>query len=144
MRIALAFVTLLASGILWMLPITSAVYDFRTDVREDAFSVDTAAAGTTANVTLIKAVYDNDTNTIGYVSSIAETPVYSSYNTTSRQLLTSGLTGSTTRTLTVNYDTNALTHSGAIDTLIDWWPFIWFMLITAFPIAAIVAIFTGR
>lgn len=144
MRIAFAFVALIASFILWNLDITAAIYDFRTDVREDEFSVDTAVGVTTTNTTLIKTLFDNDTNTIGYLSTISETPVYSSYDTTTRELKTAGLTANTTRTLTVNYDTNALTHSTAINNLIDWWPFIWYMLLTAFPIAALVAIFTGR
>jgi len=144
MRIAFAFIALIASFCLWLLDISNAVYDFRTDVREDSFTVVTPAAVTSANVTLLKAVYDNDTNTIDYISSISETPVFSSYDTTTRQLLTTGLSANTTRTLDVNYDTNALTHSTAINALLNWWPFIWFMIIVAFPIAALVAIFTGR
>lgn len=143
MRIAFAFIALIASASLWLLDVSAGVYDFRTDVREDVFTVVTVDA-TAANVTLLKAVFDNDTNTIGYVSSIAEVPVFSSYNTTTRQLETSGLTDNTTRTLTVNYDTDALSFSTAINNLLDWWPFLWFMILTAFPIAALVAIFTGR
>ncbi len=144
MRIAFAFIALIASFVLWLLPITTGIYDFRTDVRADAFSVDTAAGITTGNVTLLRAIYTDDTNTISYVSTLAEVPIFSSYNTTTRQLLTSGLTANTTRTLTVNYDINALAFSDALSTLLDWWPFIWYMIITAFPIAALVAIFTGR
>jgi hypothetical protein len=144
MRIAFAFIALIASFSLWLLDVSSAVYDFRTDVREDAFVVETAAAATTANVTLLRAIFDDDTDTIGYLSTIAEIPVFGSYNTTTRQLNTTGLTANTSRTLTVNYDTNALTFSTAINNLLDWWPFIWYMILTAFPIAALVAIFTGR
>ncbi len=144
MRIAFAFIALIAAFTLWLLDITNAVYDFRTDVREDAFAVTTASGVTSANTTLLKPVFDNDTHTIGYLSSISETPVFSTYNTTTRQLLTTGLTAASTRTLTVNYDTNALTHSTALNALLNWWPFFWFMIITAFPIAALVAIFTGR
>lgn len=144
MRIAFAFIALIASFTLWLLDITTAIYDFRTDVREDTFIVATAPGVTSANTTLLRAVFDDDTQTISYLSTIAETPVFSSYNITSRQVLTSGLTDNTSRTLTVIYDTNALTQSDAIDNLIDWWPFLWYMLITAFPIASLVAIFYVR
>lgn len=144
MRIAFAFIALTASFVLWLLPITTATYDFRTDVREDAFTVATATGNTSACVILLQPIYGDDTNTIGYISSINETPTFSSYNSTTRELATSGLTENTTRTLTVSYDVNALTFSDAIDTFIDWVPFIWYMLIIAFPVAALVAIFTGR
>ena len=145
MRIAFAFVMLVASSILWLLDVTTGIYDFRTTVREDVFvATETTPLGTTANVTLLKSIYDDDTNTISYESTLAETPVFSSYNTITRQLLTSGLTANTSRILTVIYDTNALAHSDAIDNILDWWPFIWYMLIVTFPIAAILAIFTGR
>lgn len=144
MRIGFAFIALIASFILWVLPVTDAVYDFRTDVREDDFTVATGLGVTSANVTLLKAIYDNDTDTIGYTSNVTEIPAFSSYNSTTRQLLTTGLSANTTRLLTINYDTNALTFSTALNTLLNWWPFIWYMLITAFPIASLVAIFTGR
>lgn len=144
MRIAFAFLALIASFTLWLLDVTNAVYDFRTDVREDVFAVDTGPVATTANVTLLRAIYTDDTNTIGYTSSIAEVPVFATYNTATRELATSNFTANTTRSLIVNYDTNALSFATGINNLLDWWPFIWFMLITAFPIAALVAIFTGR
>ncbi len=144
MRIAFAFIALIASATLLMLDITTAVYDFRTDVREDSFTIETAPAVTTANVTLFKALFDDDTNTISYTSSIAEAPVVTSYASATRDLASSNFTANTTRTLYVTYDINALSHSDAINNFINWWPFIWYMLITVFPIAALVAIFTGR
>ena len=144
MRIAFAFTIMLLSAILWMVDTTQAVYDFRTEVREDDFTVTTAANVTSANVTLLKEVYDDDTDTIGYTSSIAEAPVYSAYNTVTRQLLTANLTAGTSRTLTVNYDIDALVYSTSLNTFLDWWPFVWIILVIIFPIAAIVAIFTGR
>ena len=144
MKIFYAFLVIVAATLLFMLPITTMVYDFRTDIREDTFTVTTAAGVTSANVTLLKTIYDNDTATISYLSSKPEVPVFTSYNTTSRQLLTGNLTALTTRTLYVSYDTDALTGYTALDTLLDRVPFIWLLIIIAFPVAALGSMFVGR
>jgi predicted transcriptional regulator len=121
------------------------VYDYRTDVREDEFAVSTGGAETTGNVTLIKAVYDDDTQTIAITSDDADdTPAYSDYDTTTRELEVSGLAVSTNRTLTVAYDIDALSASAAISTLMDYLSWIWFILLAGFPAAAIAAVFMGR
>lgn len=128
-----------------MLPVSSAIYDFRTDLREDTFNNTTGIGETTANVTLFKLVYDDDTETIGILSSIStDTPLYSSYNGTTRLLGITGLAASANRTLTVSYDIDALEGSDAVNTLLDRIPFIWMLVIIAFPMAALFAIFTGR
>jgi len=127
-----------------MLPITQAVYDFRTDVREDTFTVTTAVGISSANTTLLKAIYSDDTATIGYESSIAEVPVLSSYNATSRQLTTSGLTDNTSRSLVVSYDVTALNDATGFDTLLDRVPLIWLLMVIAFPIAALASMFVGK
>tara|TARA_Y100000310_G_scaffold209022_1_gene209630 strand:- start:519 stop:926 length:408 start_codon:yes stop_codon:yes gene_type:complete len=134
---------LIAAGLLWMIDIPQAVLDFRTTTRQDVFNVVTADT-TTANVTLLRAIYLNDTNTISYLSTISEEPFFSSYNSTTRDLQTGGLTANTTRTLTVNYSENALTFNTSLNTFLDWFPYMWISIIALFPIAALVAIFTGR
>ena len=45
-----AFLILIASAVLWWLPVTEGIYDFRTDVEENSFAVTTAAGETAANV----------------------------------------------------------------------------------------------
>jgi len=131
--------------LLWMLPLSEAVYDFRTELREDVFTSPTGVGVNCANVTLGKPVYDDDTGTIDYYSDLdTDTPAYSSYNATSRQLLVCGLTANTTRVLTISYDINALEGYDAIGTVVDRWPFIWILLIIVFPVAAFVAMFMGR
>lgn len=128
-----------------MLPVSGAVYDFRTDLREDEFTSPTGVLVTTANVTLGKPVYDNDTSTIDYFSDLStDVPVYSSYNATSRQLGVAGLTDNTTRTLTITYDIDALGGSDALNTFVGYVPWMWMLLIIVFPIAGLAAIFTGR
>ena len=128
-----------------MLPVTEAIYDFRTDVRTDINTVTTAPVVFTGNITLFTNLYDNDTSTITISSDDSDdSPVYSSYNTTTRRLIFSGLDDNTTRTMTVLYDIDALTESEAVGNLMDMVDFLWLLILVAFPGAAIVAIFVGR
>ena len=128
-----------------MLPMTESVYDFRTELREDSFTSPTGVGVTCANVTLGKPVYDDDTGTVDPLSDLyTDTPVTSSYNTTSRQLLVCGLTANTTRILTISYDVDALEGFDAIELMVDKIPFIWILLIIVFPIAAFASIFMKR
>ena len=130
---------------MWLLPITTAIYDFRTDLRTDTFSTDTAAGVTSANETLLESLYEGDLGSIDIFSDDAtDVPLGSSYNATSRLLNVTGLTANATRTLDVSYDVDALQGSEAINTLVDRVPWIWFLIIVAFGPAALFAIFTGR
>lgn len=145
-RIVAVFMVIVAAVILFMLPLTEMIYDFRTDQRADDFTVTTAAGVTTANVTLGKPVFDDDTQTISFSSNTTtDIPVVSSYNVTSRQLLIAGLTASTTRAVEVTYDIDALTGEGsAISSLMDRVPAVYLLIVIAFPIAATVAVLIGR
>jgi hypothetical protein len=144
MRIAYSFLIVLVSVFLFLLPITEMVYDFRTDLEDDTFTVTTAVGVTSANTTLLHAIYDNDTDTISYTSNITEVPAFSTYNSTTRQLLTTGLTANVTRLLVVYYDIDAITDSDAINTLLDRLPWLWILICAVFPMAGLAAIWTGR
>ena len=144
MRIFHSFLSIMGAIILLLMPVASGVYSFRTDVREDTFQVTTAAGVTGANVTLLKALFDDDTGTISFTSDIAEVPVVSSWNGTTRQLEVGGLTASESRELVVSYDKAAFAATNAISNLMDSVPFIWFLMILAFVPASLVAIFLGR
>jgi len=146
MRIFTAFLVLVASAIMWLLPISTAVYDFKTDVTEDIFyNTSTAVSVSSANVTLRKEIYEDDTSSLSLSSNLyTDAPLLTSYNATNRQLLMSGLTANTTRTITVLYDYYALTGGGAIDTLVSRLDFVWMLALLAFPVAALAAIFTGH
>lgn len=145
MKIFYSFLVIMVAAILFMLPITTAIYDFRTDLREDTFNNTTGSGETTANVTLLRPVYDDDTETIDLLSSIStDALVYASYNTTTRLLGMSGLSVNSTRVLTVFYDVDALRGSDAINALMNIIPFIWLVSIIAFPMVALFAILTGR
>lgn len=144
-RIYSAFLILVTSALLWLVPISDLVYDFQTDVKTDSFYVTTGAGETSANVTLYKAVYDNDTSTIEIVSYLnTDTPAFSSYNSTTRKTGFTGLTASTSRTVDVSYDTDALNASDAWEGVLDKASLIWMVLIIAFPVAGLAAVFTGR
>lgn len=145
MRIFGAFLILLTAGVLWLFPLTESVYDFRTDVREDTFNVNTGVGITTVNVTLVKEIYNNDTQTVSFSSNLSsDRPLFSSYNITTRALEVSTLTDNKTRALSVEYDIDALRATPAVQVLVDRIGWIWLLMLIAFPAAAILAIFIGR
>jgi len=140
MRIIYSFLIILTAVFLWLLPLSDMIYEFRTEAVTDDVTVDTGAAATTANVTLDQFVYDDDDDTISVTSSINEVPVFTSYNTTSKTVLVSSLTANTTRTLSVTYDADAITDNDAINNILDRTPWIWYLIIIAFPVASLAAI----
>ncbi len=145
MRIFQAFLVLVAAVILWMLPVNEAVRDYRTYTQADNFQATTGVGITSVNVTISKALFDNDISTFFLSSNTsAETPIYSSYNGTSRQLTIGSLAENTTRTLSVSYLVNALTAWPSVEPFVNRISFIILLLIIAFPVAGIAAIFTGR
>ncbi len=133
----------MAVTILFMLPLTGAVYDFRTDLREDTIS-ETTANLTADNVTLLKDLYADDINSVSISSNLTtDTPLALSYNAT-RLLFMTGLTDNTTRLLTISYDIDVFGGTAALNRVADIIPFIWMLSIIAFTPAALFAIFTGR
>lgn len=128
-----------------MLPVSGAVYDFRTDLRTDEFTSPTGVGVTSANVTLGEPLYDDDTQTIDILSDLStDTPAFSSYTTATRVVNISGLSANTTRILTVSYDVDALGGSDALNTFVGYVPWMWMLIIIVFPIAGLAAIWTGR
>lgn len=145
MRIFYAFLVLVTAAILFMLPVSEAIYDFRTDLKVDALPSYTAPAETTDNLTLTHQVYDNDTSSVVVLSSDSDDlPILSAYDDPTHSVLISGLTDNTTRTLQISYDIYALSGWDAIDVVVSRVNLIWFLCIIAFIPAAIVVIFRGR
>lgn len=144
MRIVYAFMVLVAAVILWLLPVTEGIYDYRTDLRTDTFNKDTTVNLTAQNVTLLQALYDSDIGSVNITSNLStDAPFASSYNAT-RKLYMTGLTFNATRTLEVTYAVDALNLYPAISTLMDILPYLWFLIIVCFPLVGLFAIFTGR
>lgn len=144
MRIFYAALIIVVAVILFILPISEATYDFRTDNREDTFAITTGIGVTTANVTLIKSIYEDDTATLSFSSNITETPTFSSWNGTNRSLGIAALTANATRSLTVGYDVAVFRSGSAVNSLLDNTPLIWYLMIICLPGAAIISIFWGR
>jgi len=145
MRVFKAFLVMLTAVVLFMLPLTLAVYGFRTDLETDYFTNTTGVGENTANVVLQKAIYEDDTDTLTITSDLStDAPIYSSYNATSRLLGMSGLTVSDSRVLTVSYDVDALGAGDGLSVLVDKLPWFLLLIVIAFPVAAIGAIFTNR
>lgn len=144
MRIFYSFMIIVCATILLLLPVSSGVYDFRTDERTDSFAVTTAVATTNATVQLLVALYNNDPVSLSFTSNNTDdNPTYSSYNATSRALGVAGLAANSTHTLGVTYDIDAVTGSG-LDTFMDYLPYIWIIIWVAFPIAGLAAIWIRR
>jgi hypothetical protein len=145
LRVFYSFLIVFAVAILFMLPITQGIYDFRTDVKEDTFNVETLGPITTANVVLHKSVYDNDPSTIAITTDRAtDIPLLSAYNGTTRLCDITGLTAGTNRTMTVSYDYDALGASSAISLFLDKLGWIWLLVVIAFAPAAIVSMWIRR
>ena len=145
MRIFYALLILFAVAVLFMLPMTEAIYDFRTDVREDNFTVPTGDISTNATVQLFTDIFEDDVSTIDLFSNLGtDNPTYSSYNATPRNLVVTDLTANTTRILTVFYDIDALRVHPAVHNLLDMIYFMWLLFLVGFPAAAIVAIVTMK
>ena len=124
-----------------MLPITTGVYDFRTDLRTETFTPTTGPGVNTATFVLLKPIFEADTSTVSYASNEStETPHLSSYNATTRQMVVDNLTASVTRSLDVSFDVDALNTSDAVSAVIDVVAVIWLLSIIAFPIGALAAL----
>ncbi|KKK54458.1 hypothetical protein LCGC14_3084560, partial [marine sediment metagenome] len=115
MKIFNAFLIIVIASILFMLPFTTAIHDFRTDTRTDTFAgTATGGAQTTANLSLTDFVFDDDTETIVILSDDGtDVPLLFSYNTTTRLTDMTGLAVSSNRTITISYDIDALSESEA-------------------------------
>ena len=141
MRIFQSFLLLVVTAILWMLPVTQGIYDFRTDPREDTFNVDTAVGVTTASVVLQYPVYDSDNQTIDLSSDLpADTPALDSYTPATDRVDVSGLSDNSTRVLTIGYLIDALDAHDAVNTLMDILPMIWILILVSFPVVGLVAV----
>jgi hypothetical protein len=133
MKIVATFLMIVLIGLLFMLPISTAVYDYRTDIQEEDHTVATAALATSANVSLHLPIYLANLSTLTFSSTLATdnaTPGYY-YDSTSHVVQVNGLTALSSRTLTAFYDVNALTSVGALDTFLNMVPWLWYLMLVA-------------
>lgn len=86
-------------------PILDGVKTWRTEDTTDSFVVTTAAGVTTANLTLTRDLFQDETSEVIAISSniSGETPIASTYTAASNRLLLSALNPSASHLVSVNY-----------------------------------------
>lgn len=138
MRYFTGFLIILCSVIFWMLPVSDAVYAFKTEPRTDQFYLVTPA-GITSNASVLhKFIFDDDTATLSLTSDLpTDLPVFVSYNTTTRLVNYAGLTSNATRQLYITYDVTAFNESGPWDAIINAAVWLLFIFFVVFPIGGL-------
>ena len=97
------FLLFILFAVAWT-PLSQGFQKARTDNVTQNFVVTTTGANTTANVTLGRTLFLDQTDKVGSITSNAtETPAVLSYDAASQKLLVANLNAATTRLLTVNY-----------------------------------------
>lgn len=143
-KIFTAFLIIIASTVMFMLPYFDAAEALKVDTQTDYFSLETAVGQSTDNVVFSKALYDDDTTSILVVSDLStEGITWGSYNGTAQHLLISNMTENTTRTLTATYDIDAL-QNDAVANFVDALVWVWLLSAGAFAPTALAAIWVGR
>ena len=99
--------------------------EVKVDPVTQAFETVTTGVGElTADVVLTQDLYGNRTTSVNTVTSdnVLDTPVASTYASATNTLTVSGLVASDTRTITVNYNVDALSDWTMMSMLIGWAP----------------------
>lgn len=122
----------------------TAIDDAVTETATQSISGITTAAGTySANVTLGRAMYNNDTQSVsGITSNLSDdSPTAYSYNSVSRILVVSGLAADSSRTLTIAFgiDSTTMPPGAASFWLLMRW--FWIFAIVGYTAGAIYAFF---
>lgn len=122
----------------------SSIDDGITDPYTQSISGVTTGAGEYAeNVTLGRAVYNDDDSSVTSISSniSGDTPTASAYNTTSHALEVSGLAASQTRTLTVTFNIDDPSLPTGVSTFLGLMRWFWVFIITGMAGGAVYAFF---
>lgn len=126
--------------------IMTGIQDWRTNDQTDIFKVETGAGITSTNVTLTKALWENDHQ---YVDSITsdidgDQPSASSYTAATRKLVITNLAANASRNLTVVYDIEALSDYQGVDTFAKYSPTVFWAAVIVLPIIVLYAVIKGR
>lgn len=117
--------------------IMTATHDLQTDDQADAFeAVVTGVGETAADVVLTIDLYSDDTEHVLSITSDNEndTPVAGTYTAATNTLNVTGLNADDTRTLTVEYETDALTDYTGMSALVGMTPLLIWVSILAIVI----------
>ncbi len=132
--------------ILLMVATMSSITDFRSTAREATYNDTTGAGVDTANVTLPLSVLDDSLSNITSVTSnnTADAPLATSFTSSTRVLVISGLHDSDSRLLTVGYRSPSLNDYPGADLAAKWWVLFLVIAIIACVVAALVSGFTNK
>ena len=123
--------------ILLMPGVLSAVNDFRMTDQTDEFNV-SIGDDTEDSVTLSQDLYDDETRNAAITSNLTtDAPIASTYTTATNALLVTGLTGNTTRRLTIVYKLDALSAYTGAAIVTKVWPMMLILGSLAIIVAAV-------
>lgn len=127
---------------------TPFVFDSIDDAITDSYSqsfagVTTGAGEYSENVTLSRALYNDDADSVTGVSSniTSDTPTAGTYNTVSHAVEITGLEASQVRTITVDFEIDSTTLPDGVATFLALWRWFWIFIITGLAAGAIYAFF---
>ncbi len=122
-----------------------AVTDFRTTELTEGYVVTTGGADTTATITLAKELFQGDIIYARTSSNVTlDVPSPQSYTSATRAVLVAGLQVSTTRMITVVYNTPKLGIYATADVSVSFFPAFLILLMITLPVIIIVAAVKGR
>jgi hypothetical protein len=143
MRIFYSFLIVFISVLFALLPFTGAIHSLLTDIKEDKFTITTAAAATNSTIQLYKPLYDDDISSIEFVSHDTDDAlIASTYNSTSRELLVLGFAAGTSRSIDVSYEIDAINNT-YFSTAITVATFIWLIMIAVFAVGGLIWLWWG-
>ncbi|BAS31173.1 hypothetical protein [Dehalococcoides mccartyi] len=104
---------------------TDSAHDLQVDtVSEAKTAVTTGVGETSADVVLVNELYRDRATSVTSITStvLTDVPVAGTYTAATRTLEVTGLTQSETRTLTINYDMDALEEWTMMSLFVGWTP----------------------
>lgn len=133
---------------LLMIIATPSVFDAIDDGITDDYSqsfagVTTGAGEYSENVTLSRALYNNDADSVTSVSSnvSSDSPTAGTYNTVSHAVEITGLEQSQVRTVTVNFEIDSTSLPTGVATFAGLFRWFWIFIITGLMVGAVYAFF---
>ena len=144
MKVVVIFIAVIILAI--ALPaVTTGVFDFRTDIIEEEFVMDTAGGVTNTTVQLGEPLWDASV-AYAQVSSndTTETPTTNSYTSATRALIITNLNAGTGHILTVSYNTEGLSGYTGAEAGVTKLPLAVVVSIVILPLALLVLLFLRR
>ncbi len=132
--------------ILLMVSTLSGITEFRSDSSTAYYDNTTVAGQTSANVTLVLGVLDDELGNVTSISSniTTDAPLSYLYTAATKYLLVTGLDDDNTRRLTVIYRYPALSNYTGVDLVAKWWPLFLVFGVIGVVVAAIFRAFGDK